>query len=87
MRSFASRFESGSSSRNAARLAHQRPADRDALALAARELAGRRSMQLVEARACAPSRPRGASISARGARRWRSPNARFWRTVLCGYSA
>jgi hypothetical protein len=24
------------------------------------------------------------SISSRGARRWRSPNARFWRTVMCG---
>ena len=48
-RSFASRFESGSSIRNALRLAHDRAAHRDALALAARECGRPALEQLAEA--------------------------------------
>ena len=48
-RSFASRFESGSSSRNACGSPDDRAAHRDALALAARELRGPAVEQVLEA--------------------------------------
>ena len=83
-RSLASRFESGSSMRNACGPAHDRPRERDPLALAARELRGLAVEQLVEAEALGRVARRAASRSAAGTLRDRSGNSMFRRTVMCG---
>ena len=69
------------------RLAHQRPAHRHALALAAGELARPALQQVVEAEHRRHRADALRDLVLRGVLRWRSPNARFFSTVMCGYSA
>ncbi len=83
-RSFASRFESGSSIRNTCGLADDRTAHRDALPLAAGEL-GRLALQLGrQARGSRAASSTRRFISSFGVFRTFSANAMLRYTVMCG---
>ena len=79
----------GSSSSERARLAGERARERDALALAARELVGKARRRTARSSSASSQRSTAASPpSRRGLRQpVARPKAMFWRTVRCGNSA
>ena len=65
------------------RLAHDRPPERDALALSSRELA-RLAVEQRSISSSSAARSTRRPISSLDSFRIRSPKARFWRTLICG---
>ena len=69
------------------RLAHDRAADRHALPLAARELRRPALEQRVELQQLRRGLHLGVDLARAACAMFSRPNAMFWYTVMCGYSA
>jgi hypothetical protein len=84
-RSFASRLLSGSSNRNTSRVAHDRPAHRDALTLSTRQLAGLTIEQMLDLQQLgSPVYRRFALLGVGTFRGSRCPKPMFRRTGMFG---